>query len=426
MIIINSIPPRRRRIEMQFKRIARIISLVLFFTIHPTAVKEEIISSKPDQLIYLLGQYHHNPTVESKEQLTTLMKILESAEKKEEPEFHFLVEHLDTHYDPEYGSYAGDMNICLIPEARKKGFHKSVFEDIEMRHFSTKCELMLEDPDVALRLIGRYKQGKIAPPSTEIVTEESLREGLHELFPTSINANEEAKHRFFQGILEQYKKEPKKNEPDVMDDVRWTRLENEITYKNAGEICTIDKMTFKDLVSNLEQKVTDLESYVAGLPESEKPAFSYRMQGAWGTGGLKMEMRYFKNNLLKRAVSYDDTILAFSKARKEAEKKWIGNYLSAIDCTIMDLNLYRRIRELQRTSVKKIVVIAGDSHANALASHLKDIGFDKYKVFVDEDETIEHPFLQNKPLRIEYLELLEPPVSEMQDTLFVSSTCVLL
>ena len=150
-------------------------------------------------------------------------------------------------------------------------------------------------------------------------------------------------------------------------------------------------------------------------------------KGAWGAGGLKMEMRSFKDKLLKYAVPYDATILEFSKARKEAEKRWIGSYISDIGCTIMDLNLYRRIRELQQTSIKKIVVIAGNDHANALGPHLKDIGFDKYKIFVDEDATIEHPFLQNKPLRIEYLQLLEPPVSEMQDTLFVSSTtCVLL
>ncbi len=412
---------------MQFKRIARIISLALFSTIHPTAVKEEIISSRPDQLIYLLGQYHNNPTVESKEQFTTLMKILESAEKKEESEFHFLVEHLDADYDPEYGYYAGDMNFCLIPEARKKGFHRSVFEDIEVRHFTQKCKLMLQDPDVALRLIGRYNQGKIAPPSTEIVTEEGLRDALHEMFPTSIKANEEKKHRFFQGILQQYQQEVEKNEPDVMNDENWTRLENQITYKKAHEIFTIDTITFKDLVGELDQKVADLESYMAGLPEIEKPAFLYRMQGAWGTGGLKMEMRYFKNNLLKYSVPFDSTILEFSKARKEAEKRWIRSNIFEIGCTIMDLNLYRRIRELQETSVKKIVVIAGNAHTAALGSHLKDIDFDKYKIFVDKDEKNEDPSLRIKPLRIEYLQLLEPPVSEIQDTLFVSSTtCVLL
>ena len=47
---------------MTFKTIAILTALIFLSNINPGAVKEIIISSKPDQLIYMLGQDHGYPT----------------------------------------------------------------------------------------------------------------------------------------------------------------------------------------------------------------------------------------------------------------------------------------------------------------------------------------------------------------------------
>jgi hypothetical protein len=400
---------------MQFKIV--VLFVLISFYVHPIAIKHEIMYSKPDQLIYLLGQRHDETTQAGMDQFKTLMDIVGKAEKRE-PEFHFLVEHAaNTGID-------GDMNCQVIPEAKKAGFEKSIFENIEMRYLSRKAKSLLDDTEGISEFLDRYRFGRCGHSKNEECTEENILRVLHRYFPQSRTADSEKQKNFVKGIVEMAQRN--KVEQQVMSLEDWQRFEDRLTYQKGSQKFTLDSLTFKDVVEEFEGQIADLDAYAPTLPGTEQREFLHELQGQYGDGGLKKYLQDFKRMIFAYGHTYDSTVLAFSKALSEAQRKVANKIRSNVGCLIMDLNLYRRLRQLQQSSIKKIVIIAGEAHTTALASLMSRVGFDKYKIFVDQDEQVKG-LNGEKPLRIEYLELLELPVGVAQDTLFIKySSCVIL
>lgn len=401
---------------MQFKIV--VLFVLISFYVHPIAIKHEIMYSKPDQLIYLLGQRHEVTTRAGKEQFKTLMDIVGKAEKKDEQEFHFLVEHAANMNED------GDMNCQVIPEAKKAGFEKSIFENIEMRYLSGKAMNILDDTEGIPEFLERYRLGRFGHSKHQECTEENVLKVLHRYFPQSRTADPEKQKNFIKGVVEMAQRTKFELQPLSPED--WQQFEDRWTYQKGNQRFTLDNLTFKEVIEEFEGQIADLDSYAPTLPEIERREFLQELQGQYGEGGLKKYFQEFKRMIYAYGHNYDSTVLAFSKALSEAQRKIANKMRSDVDCVIMDLNLYRRLRQLQQTSIKKIVVIAGAAHTTALASLMSRVGFDKYKIFFDPGE--QSSWIWNeKPLRIEYLQLLELPVGEAQDTLFIKySSCTIL
>ncbi len=338
-----------------------IIAAFLSFQMIAVLTSVKIIPSgeNPNQSIIMLGDAHHisweHSAKQIKEKIIPCVKAAEpAAGEKARTVFYIGIEHALG--DPRTFNELWEIIDHLFPEVQKLSLQNTKIEDVEIRKTMARAIEILDTPH-------------------------TVKRGLRE-----------ARNPEFRKL------------PDFE-----SYMLNSTFIKNGIQLF-VDEMTFQDALDEFEQQCSKIKHDIDVLSEKERVYLNeyieknarFQLYGSTNNwNGFRESMKKFGIRLSEKML----TVAWEAMEKKELEKlKLLHDSLRAGARFLFDVALYSKVRTVQKTSVEKIVIVAGRGHTDRVSKMFDDMGFPKGHFYGDEK-------CHSIRLPLPYLDLLSKPAA---------------